>query len=59
MATSPAKIIAAMPRTDFLAVVGEAIGENDMLWWPSEDVSPRDIIEARANGMWEILSVTD
>ena len=54
MAASPAKIVAAMPRTDFLAVVGEAIGENDMLWWPSEDVSPRDIIEARANGMWEI-----
>ena len=52
---SPAKIFAGMERDDFLGLIGKAIGEDDMSWWPEEkDLSPRDILEARANGMWEM-----
>ena len=57
MAGSPAKEFASMEREDFLGFIGKAIGEDDMSWWPEvEDLSQRDIVEARANGMWPMYT---
>ena len=42
-----------MPRGEFLGIVAEALAEADVSWWPDQ-LSSREIVEARENGMWDV-----
>ena len=59
-APSPPRITRDTPRAEFFVAFDEALEEDAAEeWWP-KNISPRDFIEARRNGMWQMyLAIFD